>query len=96
MIRPATDSKNCAATTRCKCQANIQRRYILAAMSFFGLFHMANLRVNLSCAIVAMTTNHSSLIDDAILTPVSTFTTKSSLIIISYLFFRIFPNFSII
>jgi len=70
MIRPATDSKNCAATTRCKCQANIQRRYILAAMSFFGLFHMANLRVNLSCAIVAMTTNHSSLIDDAILTPV--------------------------
>ena len=77
MIRPATDSKNCAATTRC--QANIQRRYILAAMSFFGLFHMANLRVNLSCAIVAMTTNHSSLTDDAVLTPVSTFTTKSSL-----------------
>lgn len=71
-MSPATDSKDCAATAMTmkpsKWRRTIHRRYILAIMSFFGLFHTANLRVNLSCAIVAMTTNYSSLDDDAIVT----------------------------
>lgn len=74
-MSPATDSKDCAATAMTmkpsKWRRTIHRRYILAIMSFFGLFHTANLRVNLSCAIVAMTTNYSSLDDDAIVTHVS-------------------------
>ena len=65
----ATDSKDCAAVVEEEASMapasvpskwTLHRRYVLALMSFFGLFHAANLRVNLSCAIVAMTTNHSS------------------------------------
>jgi len=40
----------------CKC---LPKRYVLAVLSFFGFFNVYCLRVDLSVALVAMTTNHT-------------------------------------
>jgi len=39
---------------------SMPRRYVLALAGFFGFFHVYVLRVNLSIAIVAMTSNRST------------------------------------
>lgn len=38
-----------------------QRRYVVGALAFFGFFNAYALRVNLSIAIVAMTTENTTI-----------------------------------
>lgn len=45
----------------CRC---IPKRYVLAIMSFFGFFNVYCLRVDLSVALVAMTSNHTRMNSD--------------------------------
>ena len=75
MAEIQTISKEVSVTTGAgrpwKAKKTIAHRYILAVMSLFGFFHLTNLRINLSTAIVAMTTNQSSVDADGIATCVS-------------------------
>ena len=44
-----------------KCRSRIPRRYLIAFLGFFGFLHVYLLRVNMSFAIVAMTSNNSRI-----------------------------------
>ena len=46
----------------------IQRRYLIAFLSFFGLIHVYFLRINMSFAIVAMNRNYSVIEEDGNIT----------------------------
>lgn len=50
-----------------------RRRYVVAVLAFFGFFNVYALRVNLSIAIVAMTSNRSITLDNGTITYVSGF-----------------------
>ena len=61
----------------CKC---LPKRYVLALLSFFGFFNVYCLRVDLSVALVAMTTNYTRVRSDGSEYMVRTITISTILI----------------
>lgn len=57
--RVVIDAKNSLHSS--KWRFSIPRRYVVAVMAFFGFCNVYALRVNLSVAIVAMTSNYSHI-----------------------------------
>lgn len=54
------------------------RRYVVASMAFLGFFNVYALRVNLSVAIVAMTTASNATLANGTTVQVSTVTARST------------------